>query len=81
MHRQAMRGWRAVAVKCQSRIPFNIWKLLRIDSTLKKMPDGRLAQRISPRRKGSHWTQLNRARCTELEQQGLMTDAGREAQL
>ena len=52
-----------------------------IDSTLKKMPDGRLAQRISPRRKGSHWTQLNRARCAELEQQGLMTEAGREAQL
>jgi len=50
-----------------------------IDSTLKKMPDGRLAQRISPRRKGSHWTALNRARCAELEQLGLMTDAGREA--
>lgn len=50
-----------------------------IDSTLKKMPDGRLAQRISPRRKGSHWTALNRARCTALEQLGLMTDAGRDA--
>ena len=51
-----------------------------IDSTLKKMPDGRLAQRISPRRKGSHWTLRNRERCMELEQRGLMTDAGREAQ-
>ena len=26
------------------------------DSTLKKLPDGRLAQRLSPRKKGSHWT-------------------------
>ena len=31
-----------------------------IDSTLKKLPDGRLAQRLSPRRKGSHWTELNK---------------------
>ena len=51
-----------------------------IDSTLKKMPDGRLAQRISPRRKGSHWTQLNRERCAKLEHLGLMTEAGREVQ-
>ena len=50
-----------------------------IDSTLKKLPDGRLAQRLSPRRKGSHWTELNRARCKELEERGLMTDAGRAA--
>ena len=50
-----------------------------IDSTLKKMPDGRLAQRISPRRKGSHWTQLNRERCMKLEELGLMTDDGRKA--
>ena len=50
-----------------------------IDSTLKRLPDGRLAQRLSPRRKGSHWTELNKARCAELEQRGLMTDAGRAA--
>ena len=50
-----------------------------IDSTLKKLPDGRLAQRLSPRRKGSNWTELNRARCKELEERGLMTDAGRAA--
>lgn len=50
-----------------------------IDSTVKKLPDGRLAQRISPRRKNSHWTDLNIRRCQELEQQGLMTDAGRNA--
>ena len=50
-----------------------------IDSTLKRLPDGRLAQRLSPRRKKSHWTQLNIERCKNLESRGLMTDAGRSA--
>lgn len=50
-----------------------------IDSILKRLPDGRLAQRLSPRRKGSHWTELNKRRCAELEERGLMTDAGRRA--
>jgi len=47
-----------------------------IDSTQKRLPDGRMAQRLSPRRKGSHWTELNRQRCANLEQRGLMTAAG-----
>ena len=50
-----------------------------IDSTLKRLPDGRLAQRLSPRRKRSHWTELNKQRCAALEARGLMTDAGRRA--
>ena len=50
-----------------------------IDSTLKKLPDGRLAQRLSPRRTGSHWTELNRQRCLDLERRGLMTEYGRMA--
>ena len=50
-----------------------------IDSTLKKLPDGRLAQRLSPRREKSHWTELNKQRCKELESRGLMTPAGRDA--
>ena len=50
-----------------------------IDSTLKRLPDSRLAQRLSPRRKGSHWTELNRQRCRDLEARGLMTEAGRKA--
>ena len=50
-----------------------------IDSTLKKLPDGRLAQRLSPRRAKSHWTQLNMDRCVDLEDRGLMTEAGRQA--
>ena len=50
-----------------------------IDSTLKRLPDGRLVQRLSPRRPKSHWTQLNIDRCAEFEARGLMTDAGRRA--
>ena len=50
-----------------------------IDSTLKRLPDGRLAQRLSPRRPKSHWTQLNMDRCMYLEDRGLMTEAGRRA--
>lgn len=50
-----------------------------IDSTCKRLDDGRMAQRLSPRRKGSHWTELNRKRCADLEARGLMTEAGRQA--
>lgn len=50
-----------------------------IDSTFKSLPDGRHAQRLSQRRKGSHWTELNRERCRQLEREGLMTPAGRKA--
>lgn len=50
-----------------------------IDSTLKRLPDGRLAQCLSPRRPKSHWTQLNMVRCIDLENRGLMTEAGRQA--
>ncbi|WP_296007198.1 YdeI family protein [uncultured Alistipes sp.] len=48
-----------------------------IDSTCKN--DGGVPlQRLSPRKKGSRWTELNKERCRRLEKQGLMTDAGRE---
>ena len=50
-----------------------------IDSTLKRLPVGRLAQRLSPRRPKSHWTQLNMDRCVDLEDRGLLTEAGRRA--
>ena len=52
-----------------------------IDSTLKRIDDGKPVQRFSPRRKGSHWTELNRQRCADLERRGLMTEAGRRALL
>lgn len=49
-----------------------------IDSTCKR--DGELPlQRLSPRRKGSRWTELNKERCRRLERLGLMTDEGRKA--
>ena len=50
-----------------------------IDSTLKRLPDGRLAQRLSPPRAKSHRTQQNMDRCVDLEDRGLMTEAGRQA--
>lgn len=48
-----------------------------IDSTAKKMDNGVTAQRLSPRRKGSLWSELNKERCRRLERLGRMTDAGR----
>lgn len=50
-----------------------------IDSTQKRLPDGRMAQRLSPRRKNSHWTELNKQRCLDLVSRGLMTDIGLQA--
>ena len=50
-----------------------------IDSTVKRLPDGRCAQRLSPRRKNSHWTELNLQRCHSLAERGLMTEAGLQA--
>ena len=50
-----------------------------IDITIKLLPYGRLVQRLSPRRAKSHWTQLNMDRCVDLEDRGLMTEAGRQA--
>lgn len=48
-----------------------------IDSTF-SVVDGVRAQRFSPRRKGSHWSELNKERARRLERLGLMTDAGRK---
>jgi hypothetical protein len=36
-----------------------------------------LAQRLSPRRKNSHWTDLDKQRCADLERRDLMTEAGK----
>lgn len=47
-----------------------------IDSTIKTV-DGLHLQRISPRRKNSQWSELNKERCRRLERLGLMTDLGR----
>jgi len=50
-----------------------------IDSTVKRLDEGRQAQRISPRKKGSTWTILNTRRFADLEERGLVTEAGRRA--
>lgn len=47
-----------------------------IDSTMKRLDGERRAQRFSPRRPNSHWTELNKARARRLIATGLMTDAG-----
>lgn len=47
-----------------------------IDSTIKTHENKKL-QRITPRKSGSNWTELNKERCRYLERLGLMTDAGR----
>ena len=49
-----------------------------IDSTLRNI-DGVLVQRFSPRRKNSHWTELNINRCKELNEKGLMKKEGLQA--
>ena len=48
-----------------------------IDSTLQRLPSGENAQKLMPRSRKSHWTELNKQRCRRMEQLGLMTDAGR----
>lgn len=48
-----------------------------IDSTVHSNPDGEgIFQRLSPRRKKSHWTELNKERCRRMIEKGLMTQAG-----
>jgi uncharacterized protein YdeI (YjbR/CyaY-like superfamily) len=47
-----------------------------IDSIAKKIDSERLAQRFSPRRPKSNWTELNKERAKRLIQNGKMTDAG-----
>jgi len=46
-----------------------------IDST-KKRQNGMTFQRISPRRKSSNWTELNKERARRLSGMGLMTEHG-----
>ncbi|MCC5894098.1 MAG: YdeI/OmpD-associated family protein [Alkalibacterium sp.] len=49
-----------------------------IDGIQKKLPSGEPAQRLSPRRKNSNWTELNKERVRRLEKLGLMKDSGRK---
>jgi len=51
-----------------------------IDTTCKNI-DGVAYQKFVPRRKKSHWTYLNIARCEYLMEQGFMTKSGQNAML
>ena len=48
-----------------------------IDSTTKRIAKGITAQRFSPRKAKSVWSELNKELCRRMERLGLMTDAGR----
>ena len=50
-----------------------------IDSIAKSTDAEKYVQRFSPRRKGSNWTEANRAKAYRLIAEGKMTDAGRAA--
>ncbi|MBL9039891.1 MAG: YdeI/OmpD-associated family protein [Archangium sp.] len=47
-----------------------------IDGLAKKFDDLRQAQRFTPRRPNSNWTELNKERVRRLIREGLMTEAG-----
>jgi uncharacterized protein YdeI (YjbR/CyaY-like superfamily) len=47
-----------------------------IDSTQKRFSPQEIAQRFTPRKKNSNWTELNKERARRLIRLGLMTDAG-----
>lgn len=49
-----------------------------IDSMVKKLDTGITIQRLSPRKKGSIWSELNKERCRRMEKLGKMTQAGKK---
>lgn len=50
-----------------------------IDSTVTILDEERGLQLFTPRKPRSSWTRLNRQRAADMEERGLMTDAGRRA--
>lgn len=50
-----------------------------IDSTATQLDDDRGLQLITPRKAKSSWSRLSRQRAADMEERGLMTDAGRAA--
>lgn len=49
-----------------------------IDSQASKLDEERRMVRLSPRKRGSAWSAINKAHVAELSEQGLITDAGWE---
>lgn len=50
-----------------------------VDSTTTVLDEERGLQLYTPRRPRSQWTRLNRTRAADMEERGLMSDAGRRA--
>lgn len=50
-----------------------------VDSLPRKLDETRSMLRLSPRKKGSAWSAINKLRIAKLEEAGLMTAAGRAA--
>jgi uncharacterized protein YdeI (YjbR/CyaY-like superfamily) len=48
-----------------------------VDSLMKSIDDKIYLRYLSPRRKGSKWSETNKALVASLEERGLMTDLGR----
>lgn len=48
-----------------------------IDSLVRRIDEERFAQKFTPRRADSEWSELNRKRIRKLIREGRMTDAGR----
>ncbi|TDQ36117.1 uncharacterized protein YdeI (YjbR/CyaY-like superfamily) [Aureibacillus halotolerans] len=49
-----------------------------IDSTKKRVNETDVGQRFSPRKRNSHWTELNKERVRRLDKLGLMTEEGKK---
>jgi uncharacterized protein YdeI (YjbR/CyaY-like superfamily) len=49
-----------------------------IDSIIKKIDDDKYVRKITPRKAGSRWSELNKKRVSKLKKQGQMTEAGIE---
>jgi len=47
-----------------------------IDSIIKKIDDEKYLRKLTPRKDGSQWSELNKKRVAKLEKQGLMMEAG-----
>jgi len=86
-HHATQRGvwlcsWRATVDRPRCPYPDAVEEAICfgwIDSTAGVLDEERGLQLFTPRKPKSSWTRLNRARVAEMEQRGLMTDAGRRA--
>jgi uncharacterized protein YdeI (YjbR/CyaY-like superfamily) len=47
-----------------------------IDSLIKKIDSDKYVRKLTPRKAGSRWSELNKKRVIRLKKQGLMTEAG-----